>query len=50
MENYFDISNRIQNKIFNYELCQKDKSMCNEKDKLKLKKTFNIYILYQKND
>ncbi len=45
-KNYFDISNLIKSKIMNYELCKKDKSKCNEKGKIRIKKIFNNYILY----
>ncbi len=47
-KNYFDISNLIKSKIMNYELCKQDKSKCNKKGKIRIKKIFNNYILYRK--
>ena len=43
---YFDIPNLISNKISNYESCKLKKIKCKEEDKIKIKKIFNNYILY----
>ena len=45
-KSYFDISNLLNNKISNYELCKSNKIKCNEEGKIKIKKLLNYYVLY----
>ena len=45
-EEYFDIPKLIDNKIIDYNLCKLKNQKCKNKDKIKIKKYFNNYILY----
>ena len=49
-DSYFNIPNLINNKISNYELCKLKKIECKEVDNIQIKKIYNNYVLYKKND
>jgi len=45
---YYDLPNLIKNKIRNYELCLKENINCDNEDKIKIKKIYNVYIIQNK--
>ena len=46
-DSYFNISNLINNKISNYNLCELKKIDCKELDNIQIKKIYNYYVLYK---